>query len=148
MRAFLLYLKYVVVHKWFVFWECRRLGLGLRQSLRHDNSKFSRQEFGPYMDHWTKNLRDPERIRAYRAAWLHHIAVNPHHWNYWVDARGRAAEMPDEFVREMVADWRGVGMALGKGRENAVHWYLQNIEALVLHPKTRFRVEVLLGLKG
>lgn len=52
--------------------------------------------------------------------------------------------MPDVYIREMVADWRGAGRALGK--PDTVSWYKQNAKNMLLHPETRARVEELLGI--
>lgn len=43
------YLKYVVRHKWFVFWACRALGVPLWQSIVHDWTKFLPSEWFPYV---------------------------------------------------------------------------------------------------
>lgn len=53
--------------------------------------------------------------------------------------------MPDVYIREMVADWRGAGRALGQ--LDTASWYKQNAKNMLLHPDTRARVEQLLGVK-
>lgn len=53
--------------------------------------------------------------------------------------------MPDVYIREMVADWRGAGRALGK--PDTIGWYKQNAKNMLLHPDTRSRVEEILGVK-
>ena len=47
--------------------------------------------------------------------------------------------MPDRCRREMLADWRGAGRALGKPDTQA--WYLKNKECIQLHPETRAWIE-------
>jgi hypothetical protein len=145
------YFAYVCRHKWYVFLEGRKLGLGVWQLIRHDLSKFGLKEFIPYMNKFNRHLKGDRHQRAFDVAWLHHIHVNPHHWQHWIltnDTEGvKVLRMPEPFVKEMVADWRGVGRALGKGAENAVKWYLENKDTLALHPQTRSRVETLLGIK-
>lgn len=150
MNAFFDYLKYVIRHKWFVFLEARKLRVGLWQALNHDNSKLYPAEFMPYMNRFSKKLTTDAANVKFQIAWLHHIHHNPHHWNHWLfsdDVTGvRVVRMPEKYVREMVADWRGVGRTLGKGVENAKTWYLENQTTIALHPQTRNRVEVLLGI--
>jgi hypothetical protein len=144
------YLKFVMRHKWFVYKEGRKLGLGFWQCALHDMSKLSVAEFFPYMRKFEVGLTDAKAQREFQLAWLHHIHANKHHWNHWIigaDNNGvEVIRMPDVYVREMVADWRGVGLALNKGADNAVKWYLDNRDTLALHPDTRFLVEALLGV--
>lgn len=47
--------------------------------------------------------------------------------------------MPDKYRREMLADWRGAGRALGKPDTKA--WYLANKDKMMLHPETRAWIE-------
>jgi hypothetical protein len=145
------YFLYVLRHKWFVYQECRALGLGFWQSFKHDWTKLLPSEFIPYMNKFNRKLTGDDHQRAFDIAWLHHIHWNPHHWQHHIlhnDRDGvKVLRMPEKYVKEMVADWRGVGMALGKGRENAVGWYLDNKDTLALHPQTRSRVETLLSIK-
>lgn len=56
-----------------------------------------------------------------------------------------ALEMPEVFVREMVADWMGAGRAI-TGEWEAHKWYLKNKSNMHLHPNTRKLVEELLGV--
>ena len=53
-----------------------------------------------------------------------------------------ALAMPDRHVREMVADWIGAGLAMGKPDARA--WYERNKGDIILHDCTRERVEQLL----
>jgi hypothetical protein len=52
-------------------------------------------------------------------------------------------EMPERFVREMVADWMGAGRAI-TGRWEVQEWYAKSSPHIILHPSTRARVEDLL----
>jgi hypothetical protein len=51
--------------------------------------------------------------------------------------------MPDKYRREMLADWRGAGRALGKPDTQA--WYAANRDKMKLHPETRAWIEQQLG---
>lgn len=168
MKAHWQYLKYVLRHKWFVLVAGLWLRVPLWQLLVHDLSKFSRAEWGPYVDyfygpalpedrpwddfwvasavHGTARTR---RQEAFDLAWLHHQRVNPHHWQYWLlkeDEGGlKPLEMPAHYVYEMVADWVGVGLALGKGWENILEWYDSAKDKMILEPSTRSIVEMLVA---
>lgn len=77
-------------------------------------------------------------------AWLYHQKLNPHHWQYWVLIKDRggsqAMRMPEKYVKEMICDWWGAGMALGK-KGKTKDWYEDNKEQMILHPETREYVE-------
>ncbi len=51
--------------------------------------------------------------------------------------------MPDVYRREMLADWRGAGMALGF--PDTLGWYTKNRDNLKLHPETRAWIEAQLS---
>lgn len=53
--------------------------------------------------------------------------------------------MPDRYRREMLADWRGAGRAVGKPDTRA--WYLRNRDQIILHEDTRKWVEDQLGIE-
>lgn len=158
MRAHLKYLDYVLRHKFYVFIEARKLGVGLWQCLKHDFSKFSGSEWNPYVQrfygpkfegNWIESKEQYKaRIeQAFSMAWLHHIHLNPHHWEYWVHPRdGEAQPMPERYIREMIGDWRGVSRTLKQGDDTAQGWYYKQKSrgAIKLHPKTEARVESLL----
>lgn len=101
MKPHLLYLSYVLCHKWFVLVAGARLGpppgwpvlRSVRwwlQLLVHDLSKFLPSEWAPYAD----NFYGPPvegcpkckaaRQAAYDVAWLHHQHRNLHHWQRWL----------------------------------------------------------------
>jgi hypothetical protein len=153
------YLSYVLRHKWFVFVEACRLGIPWR-GLVHDLSKFRPSEWMPYARYfygdypefktmptglkWQYTGQTKEDVdREFDAAWLRHQHRNPHHWQYWVlredDGGTRNLPMPDAYRREMLADWRGAGRALGKPDTQA--WYERNKDKMLLHPETRAWIE-------
>lgn len=139
------YCKYVVRHKWFVLLMGLKLRVWWHQLLVHDWTKFTPWEWSAYVNHFYN--RPKARKGAFECAWNHHLKWNKHHWQYWVlnrdDGRApEAIEMPDRFVREMVADWAGAGLA--QGRLDILDWYYTRAHNIILHPKTRKRVEELL----
>ena len=49
--------------------------------------------------------------------------------------------MPDVVIREMIVDWMSVGKIKGN---NAMDWYEERKDKLILDPNTRFAVEIYL----
>lgn len=141
MKAHLLYLRYVMRHKWFVFRECCRLGIPLA-GIIHDWSKFTPSEWIPYV-HYFYGSSDDQEDRAFDMAWLLHQKRNPHHWQWWVlpedSGAVKALPMPDRYRREMLADWRGAGLA--QGTPDTLKWYAANRDKMTLHPETRDWIE-------
>ncbi|HML21819.1 MAG TPA: DUF5662 family protein [Aggregatilinea sp.] len=149
MKAHWQYLRYVLRHKFFVF----QAGYGLVplvQLLLHDWTKFLPREWFPY----TRTFYAKDGSSQYKpdatfdTAWNHHEKANPHHWQYWVLIKDSGDEvllpMPEKYRREMLADWKGAGRALGK--PDTASWYEQNRYRIKLHPETRAWVERELGV--
>jgi hypothetical protein len=147
------YLKYVLRHKWYVFWACLEYGL-LWRGLVHDLSKFRPSEWLPYANYFygkkdavqgstgymhKLNLMDAE----FNYAWNAHQKRNSHHWQYYVlnedEGKTVVLEMPLKDRKEMVADWRGAGKAQGK--PFTWEWYTANKDKMQLAPQTRAWVE-------
>jgi hypothetical protein len=154
LKPHLQYLGYVLRHKRFVYRAGRELDVSRLQLLAHDWQKFTPSEWGPYVRTFYGPKDTPRRSDGgydpnavsdeFDRAWLHHQKVGgKHHWQYWVlpldDGGFRALEMPDRYRREMVADWRGAGRALGK--PDTCGWYSVNRDNMILHPTTREWVE-------
>jgi hypothetical protein len=147
------YFKYVCKHKWFVFKAGRKLKVPLWRLIIHDWSKFSRAEWTPYANRFfggragieDKSL-DPDEFRR---AWLHHIHRNPHHWDHWLFASGdkRILEMPDHFVREMVADWLAAGRAIN-GSWDIREWFAKTHAKQLMGQQTKEQVVHLINLYG
>lgn len=164
------YLWYVLKHKWYVLVASWKYGC-LWRGLIHDLSKFYPDEWFPYVeffegpklarrkewdsgDCWTYPLPPGTRCyedveRDFNMAWLLHQHRNPHHHQFWVilkdDGRLVPLEMPEIYVREMVADWTGTGLAI-HGKDETVEWYLKNKDKMKLHPATEALVQRLLGI--
>ncbi len=146
------YFRYLFRHKWHVFWASCRLGVPLR-GLLHDTSKFRPSELIPYARSFydrdgSPRGNRPEEIKlAFDQAWLLHQHRNPHHWQYWTlrkdDGTLKVLPMPDKYIREMVADWVGAGLAQGHGND-VIPWYNKNKYSMILHSETRAKVESLL----
>lgn len=157
MRRHIEYFKYILRHKWFVFWACLRLGVPIWQALVHDLSKFSIHEWRPYaetffnqdgtrIDIRKSGSYDPNNIGLvtdFSYAWIHHQR-NKHHWQAWIsigdEGNLKPVPMPDKYIREMLADWSGAGMAIS-GKSNPSEWYWYNQDKMILHIKTKVLVE-------
>lgn len=145
MTPHLRYLRYVLLHKWYVL----RAGLLIRRHfnvgrgwlwrlLVHDLSKFRPSEWRPYVayfygDGFTDKPRQKmtvepeafaskqrgERQAQFNRAWLLHLHRNDHHWQHWIlhEDSGKTIVqlMPSNVALEMLADWIGAGTKVLKG---------------------------------
>lgn len=144
------YARYLLKHKWFVFIAGCRLGVSPYRLLIHDWSKLTPAEWPQYARSFYGQQPRSDEVKAdFERAWLHHQHKNPHHWQHWVlredSGATKTVPMPDKFLLEMLADWYGAGRTQ-TGKWQAHLWYENNKDKLVLHPETRARVEMLLGL--
>lgn len=153
-KAHLLYAKYVLRHKWFVFQAACKLGIPWL-GIIHDWSKLLPSEWAAYVNFFygkeAKARRDETGYykptdtgdSAFDFAWLLHQKRNKHHWQWWIlpedDGRFKALEMPVRYRKEMLADWRGAGRAQGK--PDTLVWYVLNKHKMLLGYKTRFWIE-------
>jgi hypothetical protein len=138
-------------HKWYVLVAGLRLNVSLWRLLKHDVSKWSAAEFGPYARQFHGDRGDPE---GFARAWLHHQNTNDHHPEYWVgrtphckgnDEAG-PLPMPIEAVREMVADWLAAGKVY-EGRwpdPNNWTWFEKNRHKMQMHPLTWARLFIVI----
>jgi hypothetical protein len=155
MNKHLKYLKYVLRHKWYVFQAGLKLHVPIWQLIIHDWSKFTPSEWKAYVDYfydrkadyWMYMFDKDYQQLAFDKAWLHHQHKNPHHWQHWVLRQDSGAtlvlEMPERYVKEMVADWMGAGRAIN-GKMEVGSWYRKNKDKILLHEKTRFLVELII----
>lgn len=109
---------YLFRHKLYVWQAGRALKVPLRRLICHDFSKMSRAEWWPYARHFhAPGTTDEEKeasLKAFKEGWKHHIELNDHHPEYWTRKGRKGTQMPDEAIREMVADWWAAGKAQGK----------------------------------
>jgi len=138
-----------IKHRFFVFLACRRVGgISLWAALIHDLSKFTPAELPHYQRQFFGDKGDPQ---GFARAWLHHQNLNPHHWEYWIPRSGHMRgddstepiEMPEPFLREMVADWMGAGRAY-TGSWDMREWLTKNLPKIRLNPITRRRLMIIL----
>lgn len=145
MRRHWQYLKYVMRHKWFVFWAAVGLRVPLLIALAHDWDKFLPDEWFPYARcfYAPDGSKQYQPSDAFTLAWNAHQKRNKHHWQYWMitwdKGNTECLPMPDVYRREMLADWIGAGKALGK--PETWEWYEENKAAIQLHADTRRWIE-------
>lgn len=143
MRRHLAYLKYVLLHKYHVFRAGLLLKVPLWQLIVHDRSKFKRDEWFPYAETFykTDGSKKYEESVSFFTAWNLHQKRNKHHWQYWQVKMDRGEviplEMPEKYVREMVADWSGAGRLIA-GTANPTAWFDSKSDQLreELHTRT------------
>ena len=117
----------------------------------HDASKNEDREYFPYDDYFynRKASRTSFVVDEFNEAFLMHIHKNPHHWQHWVlipDSENlpqKAIFMPFNYIIEMVCDW--FSFSLESGVISAIFdFYLERKNYIILHPKSREFLEVLL----
>lgn len=120
----------------------------------HDSSKYSMFEYEAYDNYFygdcgikNPNGASKEVEKAFDYAWLHHIHVNPHHWQHWVlindDEGTEALEMPDISILEMVCDWWSFSWREGDLYE-LFTWWTEHCDHIMLHERTKVKVLALL----
>lgn len=138
----------VLRHKWYVLVAGLRIGgIPFWRLLVHDLSKLSWVEAPVYARRYPPRGRPACPTAEWLPAWLHHIHHNPHHWEYWVIPGRGPIPMPEHFVREMVADWIGAGRAYTETLDVGP-WLAQNYHAMILHPSTIARLNIILADQG
>ena len=152
MNKHLLYLKYLLLHKYWVFYAGLKLKVSVWRLLVHDWSKFLPCEWFSYTQYFygcqspeiESNVRD---IYNFDVSWNHHQKFNKHHFQFWVLIEDSGAvkplKMPGKYVREMAADWLGAGRAI-TGKWEAWDYYQKNKGNTLLHPESRELFERLL----
>ncbi len=115
----------------------------------HDSSKNMPEEYAAYDAYFYGNNRSYEVVNEFNLAWLHHIHVNPHHWQHWVlnnddPEKGEIKlKMPDNFVIEMICDWWSFSWKKGNLYE-IFDWYEQRKNYIKLNEETKQKVETIL----
>lgn len=145
------YARYVARHKAYVGFYALELGLPLWVAIFHDWDKLLPSEWFPYARAFYKEDGSGQYKpdHDFTLAWLQHQNINKHHWQYWVMIWDRGnldpQPMPDRYRREMLADWRGAGAALGK--PDTLAWYTDNRPKMLvfLHPETLAWLDEQLG---
>ena len=116
-------LRTIVKHKIGVAKAGRRFGVSWYRILVHDLSKLSPAEFPGYRDRYHAGIEDKE---GFDRTWHNHIARNRHHPEFWIQtsrhAMGVPLDMPEMFIREMLADWFGASWAYAGAWPDPKDW--------------------------
>ena len=134
--------------------------------VHHDMSKLTEDEYDDYDNYFYRGGYSTKVGKeAFDRAWLHHIHVNPHHWQHWVlisdegnfdinIGKVKALDMPNNYIFEMICDWWSFNWAKhasdieldGDSRYEIFNWYDSHKDKMILSELTRKKVEELLGL--
>lgn len=149
------HLRTINHHKGQVMKNCFRVGM-YKQGLLHDLSKYNPVEFFVgckyYQGNRSPNAAERE-AKGYSSAWLHHKGRNKHHFEYWIDVdmdRGyqiAGMQMPVKYVLEMFMDRIAASKTYLKENytdKSPLEYYKRTRKVMVIHPKTRRQLEVLL----
>lgn len=116
----------------------------------HDSSKYSWEEYDAYDAYFYGPEQTKEVKNNFNKAWLHHIHVNPHHWQHWVlinddPKEGTIAlDIPYKYVIEMICDWWSFSWMNGNLHE-IFDWYDSHKNHMILSKNTRELVEDILS---
>jgi len=141
------YFKGIFRHKFWVFIYCVKLKTPLRVALFHDMSKYSFKEFFVYVDNFYNKDGTKKKVRdsngaydtnlqsdKFKSGWINHQR-NKHHWQAWCNIGDKgiitAIDMPEVYIREMIADWCGA-QRQEKGEPIPLTWYSKNKQNMVL----------------
>ena len=150
---YLKFLKSLLFHKWFVFLAGLKIGVSPWKLIIHDWHKFHPLEFPKYAKNfygdYTSSPNDREQVSLeYAYAWLHHENLAPHHWGHWIPRTGKFAgkpfEMPEKYVREMVADWMGASKTY-TGSWDMYEYLESSLPTFRLHSGTRLKLALILN---
>lgn len=142
-------------HKFYVYKAGKWTGAPWWRLIVHDLSKFGPKELPHYGRHFFGDKSDPE---GFARAWQHHWTHNHHHWEYWVIVTQHtknknhisdeiALDMPEAYIREMVADWLGAGRAYeGSWPDSDQNWTWlnNNLHKMKLSKNTLLTLEKVL----
>lgn len=144
----------ITSHKYMVAKYCFMAGISL-QGLKHDLSKYSREEFWVgvryYQGHRSPNEGEREAY-GYSRAWIHHKGRNKHHFEYWTDYNPQTkkispVKMPLKYVIEMFCDRVAAGKIYQKEKykdSSPLEYFERGRTGRLLHPETSDLLEELL----
>lgn len=153
------FLLYLLRHKLYVFYYCAKFGIPKRGFL-HDYTKLFPSEAIFYANATFSKNRDInyglkngfmdidyKKDDKFYLAVAKHKRSNKHHWEFWCildkNSEMKILEMDKDSILEMIADWISANK-IHKDFYNSLEWYTTNKDKILLHPKTRRKVEFLL----
>lgn len=143
------YVKLTLRHKYHVF----RYGLKLRvpvvSLLVHDYTKLYPSYAKSYGRQFFGDQHDPE---GFAHTWNHHQKRHRHHWEYWIMltghnrggfSDGHILDMPEKYIREMVADWLAASRTYNHTDVKSLEswdWFQNNFDKIRVSYRTRERI--------
>lgn len=121
------YLFKILRHKYYVLKIGLKFKVSLWRLIKHDWTKFLPCEFFSYYNYYYKNNLgtstltiknsnislinyDYNKIK-YDLAFLHHKNLNDHHFEHYILNNKTIIDMPEEAIKEMIADWFAASIA-------------------------------------
>lgn len=144
-------------HRHMVMRYCFKSGL-YKQGLLHDLSKYSFQEFFPSCKYYANGVKSPipnqRKVYGYSSIWLHHKGRNKHHTEYWFDYNDELKKyapvpMPNRYLAESICDRIAASKNYNRknfSRQFVLDYFISEQDRLVMHPKTRAKMQELLEL--
>lgn len=145
----LTYLALTLKHKFHVLRYGIRLGVPIVSLIVHDYTKLYPWNLYSYGRQFFGDQGDPE---GFAYTWLHHQNRHRHHWEYWIMTTGHnrggfgdghVMDIPEKYVREMVADWLAASRTYN-GKDvtslESWEWFTQNFERIQVSETTRIRI--------
>lgn len=109
----------------------------------HDDSSFDELGFNGNRQWFFPNLNEDKNREIMMEAWNHHISVNKHHWEYYVN-NDDVEEIPDIYLVELLCDWVAFSM---KYQVITPLEHYMNIKPIIkLHPNTEHKIKDCLGI--
>lgn len=112
----------------------------------HDVSKWSPEEYYPYLNYFYPEHEEDKDEDEFNKAWLHHQHSNQHHWQYWTlvldEGEVVPLDMPFDAICEMLCDWSSFQYTDNPNTANG--WYELNKDNMILSDRTRRCVELIL----
>ncbi len=140
-----LHLKTILIHKWWVFYYCCKVGL-IWRGIVHDLSKFSPKEFIPNIKYAKPGISPVElqlKEIGYAPSWIHHFHRNTHHYPYWCwnfDEGTYSIRMPLDDAIELICDMMAANKTYNGKKANLetliTYWNRQK-NSSVMHPDTK-----------
>lgn len=163
MKKLIKHLNVVIRHKFWVFYNCFKVGLFFR-GLVHDLSKFEPLEFNRSVKYVCGNKSQTVKEREYNEGYslitVTHTHKNKHHWQYWVDYDKDfiiIKKMPFKYALEFVLDMMAASKTYNKKNysiERVIDFFETRKSHYLLHPMTKKFVSSILlkykeeGFKG
>lgn len=143
------YVKLTLRHKYHVFRYGLKLKVPIVSLLVHDYTKLYPGYAKSYGRQFFGDQHDPE---GFAYTWNHHQKRHRHHWEYWIMLTGHnrggfpdghVLDMPEKYIREMVADWLAASRTYNHTDVESLEswdWFQNNFDKIRISYRTRERI--------